>query len=307
MLSLAWGLGLYLPHALYGGVREMFERLATERPELLLAPGLAPNGSPAAWGEYSSNIVVSMIGFSFWPHLFMKAFTARDDRTLRRTVVLYPTFMLFLVPILLIGFAAVLYEPQAPRADLTLPHMLMSMDLPALVVGIFCAGGLAAAMGGDAIGHAAASIAVRDGLGTALGLRMAPELERRLIRIGIVLVMVASYGVMLWRGESIVQLLLFAYGPITQLAPAVVAALYVRRATGPGVLAGLIAGIAVNLALVVQRDLRPWDLHPGICGLAANVLVLVVVSRATARRDERDGHWFAVASGADPAGRAPGG
>jgi SSS family solute:Na+ symporter len=304
MLSLAWGLGLYLPHALYGGVGEMFERIATERPELLRAPGLAAGGKPWSWGEYSSNIVVSSIGFSFWPHLFMKAFTARDDRTLRRTVVLYPTFMLFLVPILLIGFSAVLYEPAAPSAEMTLPHMLMRMDLPAVLVGLFCAGGLAAAMGGDAISHAAASIGVRDGLVTALGARLEPERERRLIRVGIVLVMLASYVVAVWPGNRIVPLLLFAYGPITQLAPAVVAALYARRATGPGVLAGLIAGIAVNLTLVAWRDLRPWDLHPGICGLIVNVLVLVVVSRATSGRGERDDAWFLVAGGTDPAAGA---
>lgn len=306
MLALAWGLGLYLPHALYGGVGEMFERIAAEKPELLRAPGLAKSGAPWPWGEYSSLVVVSTIGFSFWPHLFMKVFTARDDRTLRRTVVLYPTFMLFLVPILLIGFASVFYEPPPPDEILTLPHMLMSMDLPAVVVGLFCAGGLAAAMGGDAIAHAAGSVAVRDGLCTALGWRMSPELERRLIRIVIVAVMVASYVVARVWGESIVPKLQFAYGPITQLAPAVVAALCWRRATGPGVLLGLLAGIAVNLSLAAWPHLRPWPVHAGVYGLAANVLVLVAVSRLRPRGyDERDEHWFSVASGADPFGRTP--
>ena len=41
-----------------------------------------------------------------WPHLFMKAYTAKDDDTLRRTVILFPTFQLFLIPVFLIGFAA---------------------------------------------------------------------------------------------------------------------------------------------------------------------------------------------------------
>lgn len=300
MLSLAWGLGLYLPNALYGGVGEMFERLAAERPELLRAPGLAPNGSPWPWGEYSSNVVVSTIGFSFWPHLFMKAFTARDDRTLRRTVVLYPTFMLFLVPILLIGFAGALFEPAAARADLTLPHMLMRMDLPAVVVGLFCAGGLAAAMGGDAISHAAASIAVRDGLVTALGRRMEPERERRLIRIGIVLVMVASYVVAFWPGLSIVQLLLFAYGPITQLAPAVVATLCWRRATAPGLVSGLALGIACNLWFAAHMADQPWPIHPGLYGLVPNVLALVVVSLLTRPRLTEADEFLAVAGSPSP-------
>ncbi len=58
MMLLAWGLGLYLPFRLYGGVQEMFTRIATERPELLTAPGLTAAGDPWGWGEYSSAVIV---------------------------------------------------------------------------------------------------------------------------------------------------------------------------------------------------------------------------------------------------------
>ena len=79
-----------------------------------------PDSSTGAswnWGEYSSAVLISIIGFSVWPHLFMKAFTARDDRTIKRTVVLYPTFQIFLVPLFLIGFSGVFFEP-APCAPI---------------------------------------------------------------------------------------------------------------------------------------------------------------------------------------------
>jgi SSS family solute:Na+ symporter len=300
MLGMAWGLGLWLPFALHGGVGEMFERIATERPELLRAPGLSASGAPWTWAEYSSSIAVSMIGFTCWPHLFMKAFSARDERTLKRTVVVYPTFLLFQVPILLIGYAAVFHEPAAAHPDQTLPHLLMGMDLPAIVIGLFCAGGLAASMSsGDAMAHASASIAVRDGLVTGLGRRLTPHRERSLIRMGILLVLVASYVVAGWYGDSIVGLLLFAYGPVTQFAPGLVATLYWRRASAPGVLAGLVLGILVNLVFAHWSDLRPWPLHAGVYGLAANALALVAVSLATRREDERSGTWLAVAADAD--------
>lgn len=302
MLALAWGLGLYLPYALHGGVGEMFERIATERPELLRAPGLTASGAPWTWGEYSSSILVSMIGFCCWPHLFMKAFSARDERTLKRTVVLYPTFLLFQVPILLIGYAAVFHQPAAPHPDQTLPHLLMSMDLPAVVVGLFCAGGLAASMSsGDAMAHGSASIAVRDGLVSGLGWRLTPHRERSLIRGAILIVLGASYFVASTYGDSVVDLLLFSYGPVTQFAPGLVATLYWRRATAPGVLAGLILGIVLNLLLAHWSELRPWPVHAGVYGLAVNVLGLVAVSLATRRRHEGDAAWLSVASGAPPA------
>jgi SSS family solute:Na+ symporter len=298
MLALAWGLGLWLPIELYGGVGEMFERIATERPELLTAPGLAGDGSPWSWSEYSSTILVSMIGFCCWPHLFMKAFSAKSERTLKRTVVLYPTFLLFQVPILLIGFAAVLFEPASPTVDGTLPHVLMHMQLPAVVVGLFCAGGLAASMSsGDAMAHASASIAVRDGLVTGLGRTLTPHQERRLIRIGIVLVLLASYVVATRFGDSIVKLLIFAYGPVTQFAPGLVAVLCWRRATAPGVLAGLVLGIAVNLTYALAPGLRPLAIHPGAYGLAVNALAMVAVSLATRPRGDGGAEYLATAAG----------
>ena len=76
----------------------------------------------------------------------MKAFTARDERIIRRTVVWFPTFQLFLVPVFLIGFAGVLFVDSLPDADFILPHLILNVDLPVLVVGLFCAGALSASM-----------------------------------------------------------------------------------------------------------------------------------------------------------------
>ncbi|MEX0979478.1 MAG: sodium:solute symporter family protein, partial [Gemmatimonadota bacterium] len=125
MVLIAWILGIYLPNALYGGIGPMFERILAERPELLTLPGLSGSGEPWSWGAYSTAILVSAIGLTMWPHLFMKAFTARDDRTLRRTVMLFPTFQLFLVPVFLIGFAGVLFVDALPQPDFILPHLIL--------------------------------------------------------------------------------------------------------------------------------------------------------------------------------------
>jgi SSS family solute:Na+ symporter len=301
MMALAWVLGLYLPYRLYGGVGEMFSRIAAERPELLLAPGLASHGEPWGWGEYSSAVLVSIIGFSVWPHLFMKAFTARDERTLKRTVVLYPTFQIFLVPLFLIGFAGVFFEPPPPEANQVLPHMLMHMEIPALLVGLFCAGGLAASMSsGDAMAHASASIAVRDGLVRALGLRLDPTGQRALIRVALIGVLMASYLVAVLYESDLVYMLLGAYGPVVQFAPVVVATLYWRRATGTGVLSGLVVGGAVNLFFFLQPDWRPFPVHAGLYGLAANTVVLVLVSWLSARPlPEGEARFLATARGAE--------
>ena len=284
MMLLAWGLGLYLPYKLYGGVQPMFEQIAAQRPEHLLAPGLTPAGDLWSWGEYSTAVLVSIIGFSVWPHLFMKAFTAKDERTLRKTVVLYPTFQIFLVPLFLIGFAGVNFGSHPEAADQILPHMLMNMQIPAVLVGLFCAGALAASMSsGDAMVHAAASIAVRDGGVRALGMNLDDRQQRLWIRGAVVIVLVAAYLLaVLYRGD-LVSLLLWAYGPVGQFFPAVIATLFWKRATGAGVLSGLLAGGAVTVLFTLDGALRPWPLHAGIYGVVINVVLLIVVSMATSR------------------------
>lgn len=297
MMVLAWALGLYVPYALYGGIGPMFERITAERPELLIAPGLNSAGGAWTWAEYTSAFVTSAIGFSFWPHLFMKAFSARDDATLRRTVVLYPTFQLFIVPILLIGFAGVLFATAPAKPDQILPHLITQMDLSPFVVGLFCAGALAASMSsGDAMAHATASILVRDGWVTACQRELSARGERTLIRIVLVGVVIASYLFAVVWEESLVDLLLYAYDPVVQFAPVVLATLYLRRATGGIVLAALTTGIVVTVIFLTQPDWRPWPLRAGMYGLVANTAVLLVGVALRREADEGGTEFLDVAA-----------
>ncbi len=282
MMAMAWGLGLYLPARLYGGVGEMFRQISEVRPELLLAPGLDAAGEVWSWGEFTSAVLVSIVGFSAWPHLFMKAFTARSDRIIRRTVLLYPTFQIFLVPLFFIGFAGVLYPGSPDSPDQILLYMILDMRIPAVVVGLFCAGALAASMSsGDAMVHAAASVAVRDGWVAALGRNLTPGKEKAAIRWMVVVVMGLAYAVAVSYKGSLVALLLSAYGAVVQFTPVLVAALYIKRSTGPGVVAGVLAGSLITLLFVLYPDVRPWPIHAGLYGLVANVATIWAVSMLT--------------------------
>jgi SSS family solute:Na+ symporter len=300
MIALAWGLGLYLPTLRHGGVEAMFAHLSETRPELLTAPGLTSGGAPWHWGEYSSAIVVSIVGFSAWPHLFMKAFTAKSVETIRRTVVLYPTFQIFLLPLFLIGFSGVGFEPAPAEADQILPHLLMRLELSPWLVGLFCAGALAASMSsGDAMVHAVASITVRDGWITALRRRLEPDRELVTIRVLVVAYMLAAYAVAVVYQGSLVFLLLTAYGAVVQFMPVLVAGLYWPRATGAGALAGLLSGSAVTTLFVAWPEARPFPLHAGLFGVAVNVVVLVAVSLLT-RPAEGAARFVADARGGAP-------
>ncbi|MEZ4700038.1 MAG: sodium:solute symporter family protein [Rhodothermales bacterium] len=286
MMGIAWFLGLYLPTVLHGGVGPMFEKLIDAGYEgMLTAPGLTGAGQPWDWWGFSSFVAVSALGLSMWPHLFMKSYAARSTKSLRLTVVLYPTFQLFLVPILLIGFAGILAFPGVSPSDTILPHILMqdSIGLSGVIVGLVCAGTLAASMStGDAILHAAASIAIRDGVRPWLRSPMSDHRERAWIRALIVVIGVVAYYFAVASDIEIVQLLVGSYGGVAQIFPLIFAAFYWPRATGQGAVWGLIAGLTVNTVFLVAPAWRPVPLHEGVYGLAANLIVLIGVSLATA-------------------------
>ena len=284
MMIIAWFLGIYLPNELYGGIGEMFSQIAeSSHGAMLSAPGLNAEGEPWNWWGFSSAVLISAIGFSMWPHLFMRAFAANSDKTIKLTVVLYPTFQFFLVPIMIIGFSAVLAFPGIEQADTVVPYLLTQIDLPVVLIGLVVAGTLAASMSsGDAILHSAASIGVRDGIAKLFSDHSLNDQDQhRLIRISVIIISLVAYYFAVISEVSIVALLLGAYGGVAQIFPPVFCMFYWRRATGKGALAGLVGGITVTIFFLVFPDFRPLPLHEGIWGLAANVLLLVIVSLLT--------------------------
>ena len=106
--------------------------------------------------------------------------------------------------------------------------------------------------------------------------------------------MLGAYALAISYRGSLAGLLIYAYGPVTQFFPAVVVTLYARRISGSAVFGGLCAGIVVNTLLVIAPEFRPFAIHPGAFGLAANVVTLLVLSRLT--RAGNDDVFLRVAS-----------
>ena len=294
MIGIAWAFGLYIPWKLYGGVGAMFTQLEAVRPELLTVPGLAADGSPWTPGAYTSAVLISAIGLMMWPHLFMKAFAAKNDATIRRTIVLFPTFQLFLLPLFLVGFAGVMYASAPAEPDAIMPHIMLTSGLPAVLVGLFCAGALAASMStGDALVHGAASIAITDVYKTVRKVDLSQHDQRKLIRYVALAVGVLAYLIALNRNMSLVGMLLMAYGAIVQLAPPVYGSFLFKRATASGAIAGLLSGSLTTALLVFEPGLKPFGIHEGIVGLVVNIVFFVTVSLATAPPDsDHVAEWY---------------
>lgn len=288
MLIVVWGLGLWIPHVLYGGVPEMFDRVIAERPDTLVLPGPGPTSD----GQYTAEILVSILGFSMWPQVFMKCFTAKSSRLVQLSAVLYPTFLFFLVPLLFIGYAAVL---EGGPADDTV--LLWMLDRPALggigpaAFAFVAFAILAASMStGDALLHAGGSILIRDVVVGGLGWRLDERTQTTAMRAAIVALGVVALLVLRQSaGTSVVDLLLLAYAIPIQFMPLVLAGLYWRRANGSAGAAALSVGVGSAVGLFALQQLapdayavvNPWGLQIGAIAGALNLFTLVVVALST--------------------------
>lgn len=286
MLVVAWTVGYYLVYAFHDGVGDMFRGIADSRPGFLT---LGHEGSTMSPMAYSTVLLVSVVGFIMWPHLFTKSFTT-DERRIKQTILAYPAFAIFLLPVLFIGFSAVgVVDPAVLTGpDTILPHLVTyELAVSGLVYGLIGAGALAAAMSSaDAITHGGSVSFCRDML---LPLRpgMGERAQIWTMRIAVFGIGAVAYYLSIFGATGLVQLLVGAYGSIVQFAPAVYGALWWRRATREGVIAGLVGGIAVNYYYQLVSPETPLDINAGIMGLIVNIVLFVGVSLVTRPSEDR--------------------
>lgn len=292
MLIFAWSIGLYLPYELYGGVGPMFEGINAELAGHLVIGGTADGMTVL---QYSSYVLVSTLGFVMWPHLFMRAYTSRDVKTLKKTVMLYPLFGLVLVPILFIGFAGIRYADVA-NPDNILPYMLTTLEMNPWIVGFFFAGGLAAAMSSaDSIVHAAASVFTRDLYGKVIEPDAPDRKATRITQLAVVVVVAISYYFAVVSDIGIVDLLAGAYGAVIQFLPLILGAIYWVRATREGAITALLAGSAVTVYYTFFAT-PPLLIHAGFWGLCVTTTVFVAVSLLTEVEDPQAAREFIEAT-----------
>ena len=87
-----------------------------------------------------------------------------------------------------------------------------------------------------------------------------------------------AYLIAIFGSEGLIQLLLGAYGPIAQLAPAVYASLFFRKANALSIIIGLILGVCITVYYQYFANNTIFDLHAGLIGLTVNITAVLVFS-----------------------------
>ncbi|MCA1729672.1 MAG: sodium:solute symporter [Actinobacteria bacterium] len=287
VLGIVVFLGLYLPLALYGGIGDMFQQVAAEKPEFLTLPS---EGESVPW--FISTVLLTALGFYMWPHTFGSVFSAQNARIFRRNAIFMPLYQLIMLFAFFVGFAAILSVPglQGKDADLSLLRVSLQQFDPWVVGLIGAAGLLTALVPGSMLLMVSATV-----LSKNVYKVFRPEAsEERIGRLAKILVPVVALVTLLftlYSTSTIVLLLLLGYALVTQLFPALLFSLMPNNfVTAWGAAAGIFVGVAtvsyLTIADVKLRAVFPFlgslgDTNIGVVALLLNIAVLVVVSFAT--------------------------
>ena len=278
MLVAASTVGFLIPFKFYGGVGNMFSRLAAEAPQYLTIPG---NNEAMPWAAYSSAIAVTVMGMTMWPHLFNRAYAARTDDALKKSIMLFPLYSLLILPVLLVGFAGILIIDSLDNPDQIMFELIALANISPWLIGIVLSGALAASMStGANVLHTIASIVVKDLYLNYVTAVPDGTKQVKLTQLFVILIFAICYLLALNPPQSILSLVLVAFGALVQLLPGVLAAFLWQRASKYGVLAGLITGVLITAYYTFLKQ-PPYGVHAGLLGFVVNIGLVLTVSLVT--------------------------
>jgi SSS family solute:Na+ symporter len=278
MVIAALSIGIGVPLIHFGGIGAMFAALAHARPAHLTMPGATPNLGHA-W--YVSTVLLTSLGFYMWPHAFAACFTAKSADTLRRNAVVMPLYTLTLAFILFAGFATVLVLPGLANGDLALLTVVRHTFAPWFLGIVGGAGALTAMVPASIFILTAATLFAKNLYRPLFAPGMSDDQVAKLARGTVVMLGLISLMPAIFSSTTLVSLLLTGYAGVTQFFPGVVLGLYWKRVTTAAVFAGLVAGVASAVFLMLSHRDPLFGVSAGFLALCLNFLIVAAVSLLT--------------------------
>jgi SSS family solute:Na+ symporter len=273
--------GIAIPIRFFGSPAAMIGHVLQLHPHWMTLP--PPGALNAAYTVpwFVTTILLSGIGFFMGPANAPAIYSARSGETLRRNMIFMPLYQLVLLFVFFAGFTALAVVPGMKGAEADQSFMLLIQRYyPAPVLGMIAgAGCLAALLPASTLLLGAASVFSKNVLGDALNVATGDRARTWATRI--LVLIVAFLALMLWIffKTSLVDLLLFYYVGITQLAPGVIFALVWPRVGAWAVGAGLIAGECVAF-YSLHNTIAPGGINAGFFALLINAAICALVALA---------------------------
>ena len=279
MFGAMWIAGWFFVFSAYRGPRAFWAEMVQSFAAYVSLPGPAGVITPAF---YVSFAVMTGIGVSMTPHLFLRYVSARSPRVLKWVAAFGTGYLiLFYLPVAFLGLGAVRAFPDLAQPDSAIPTVLYEFT-PVWFASIVVAGAVAAAMStADSQLHAVSALITRDWYEDYAGEDVDEETVTRVAQYTIPVLGVLSYVIAIQRFEFILLLTALSFYGAAQQLPLLLGALFWSGSSREGALAGFTVGVLVTAVLEFGLVTLP-SVFPGFVsgfyGLLVNVVVFVGIS-----------------------------
>ncbi|HKD47751.1 MAG TPA: hypothetical protein VKB67_08700 [Rhizomicrobium sp.] len=211
-----------------------------------------------------TTILLQSVGFCLVPQTCAYVFTARSAKAIRRAQITMPLYMVMFPLLTLVAYFALRHPIPLSSSNEVFPAVARAL-LPAPMVGLVLAG---AALSGLVV-----LTGICLAVGSLVSRNLVPGLSNNQQRQWAKLVMALYLFLSIAGAATSSQLLItinnFFYFGITQSLPGMLGILFLRRMRGSAIIAGIIAGDALAIALY-EFAVPLYGVNAGFVGLAVN-------------------------------------
>lgn len=262
-----------------GGWASVMEQLQAIDPALL-SPWGAQDSTVAAWIAIASFLAVGL-PFLGVPQLMVRFMSARAEIELAKAGFISVTvILLFDVGAVTAGMAGRALYPELADPETIFP--LLSRDLfPAAITGLLMVVVLAAIMSTvDSLLLLASSAVVRDFFQKILGSSKSSNVLAGYGKVVTLIIGVLGVGVALIETPLVFWFVLFAWSGLgAAFGPVILCALFYRRTTLAGAIAGMLGGFLTTVIWVLVFKSKTHDLYEMIPGFFVGLALTLAISR----------------------------
>jgi solute:Na+ symporter, SSS family len=275
-------------HYQYGGLPGVADNLMATRPDFWQPPTAMQK---RLW---LSTLVIVFFGPSIYPHAIQRIYAAKNEQTLRRAfqiMVFMPIFTtLFMVVVGIVGasrFPGLDRDGSEQISLILLSDMAEKLPAIRMLLVLFLSAAVAAIMSTvDSALLAISSLFTQD-----LYRRIRPTASQSHLTqtgkifswavMGLMAYLAIQLPQTLWRLTEIKLEIL------CQAAPAIFLGVHLKSVKTSAILSGLVVGTCIGVGLIAANiagaaiPSKPWGIHAGVWGLAANFLTIGAVSLAS--------------------------
>ena len=273
--------GIYIANLL-GGPGEMFAQLREVKPENLV---LQDN----AWMAWLAMFIITPVGSFMGPQLWTRMYAVKSPKLFSLMPFLLSFAAIAYVGSMLVGNSAVILEPTIEQADKVLPVILYKYA-PFILASFVIACGAAAAMStANSQIHSMSAVYTVDFHRTYINKNLS---EKQLVWVGrwtILILSAIAYVMALYIPGLLVNIGLVALAGTAQVIVPTMGALFWKRSTTAGAIAGLLVGITLLVTFTFVPGTIPGPFAfggGGLLSLISNIVVFVVVSSFTKARPQ---------------------